>query len=235
VVNGSVALVDTLTCNTAAVPGGAGTAGLGTCNAANPATVNSGTVFIPTNPDTTTANAVFVDLLAAYNTLTTAGRPGGTLLAGAVVGTGAGACAGVLLGCQGNATLPPGLYRAASDTSIGIDGNLTLDAGGNSNAVFIFQMGSTLTTLVGSQIILTGGARASNVWWQVGSSATIGTNAIFNGNVLSFIDLTYNGGATACGRMLAGANPTVGSGAITLGGGSTVSVPGNASSPASCQ
>lgn len=228
VINGDVAMVDTLTCNAAVVPGGAGSAGLGVC-APNPPTLNGTAVISPA------ADPVFVDLNAAYIDLTTAIRPGGTLLGGATVGTGAGACAGVALGCQGNATLPPGLYRAASDTSIGIDGILTLDAAGNSNAVFIFQMGTTLTTLVNSQVVLAGGARASNVFWQVGSSATLGTTSVFNGNVLAFIDLTLNGGATSCGRTLSGANTTVASGATTLGGGSTVSVPGNPSGPPTCQ
>lgn len=226
VINGDVAMVDTLTCNGAAVPGGAGSAGLGLCGA-NPPTVN-GTVVIPP-----AADPVFVDLLAAFNDLTVANRPGGTPLGGSVIGNGAGACAGVALGCQGNATIPPGLYTAAP--SIGIDGTLTLDAGGNPSAVFIFQMpSSTLTTGVSSQVVLAGGARASNVFWQVGSSATLGTNSVFNGNVLAFIDLTLNDGATSCGRTLSGANPTVGSGATTLGSGSTVSVPGNPSGPPTC-
>ena len=153
---------------------------------------------------------------------------------GQFLGTGATACAGVGVGCTLNATLPPGIYVAASATSIGIDGTLTLDAGGNSDAVFIFQMGSTLITATSSQIVLIGGAKASNVWWQVGSSATLGVTSVFKGNVLSFVDLTINNGATSCGRLLTGANPTVGSGAISLGFGSTASMPGNVSAPAGC-
>lgn len=232
IINGNVALINTLTCNLAAVPGGTGSAGLGVCSP-NPPTLN-GTAYIPGNPDATTADAVFVDLKTAYDSITTAQLPGGISLAGAVIGTGATACAGVGVGCQGNATLPPGTYVAASATSIGIDGTLTLDAGGNPDAVFIFQMGSTLTTLTSSQIVLIGGAKASNVWWQVGSSATLGVTSVFKGNVLSFVDLTINNGATSCGRVLTGANPTVGSGAITLGSGSTASVPGNVNAPAGC-
>lgn len=232
IVNGNVAIINTLTCNTVAVPGGVGAVGLGACNP-NPPTIN-GTVYIPTNPDATTADAVFVDLLVAYNSITAAQLPLATPLNGAVIGSGAGACAGALPGCSGNATLPPGVYTA-SIASIGIDGTLTLDAGGNPDAVWVFQMpSSTLTTGVGSVINLIGGAKASNVWWQVGSSATIGVNSVFNGNVLAYIDLTINGGATSCGRLLSGANPTVGSGAIVLGGGSTASVPGNVNAPAGC-
>ena len=61
-------------------------------------------------------------------------------------------------------------------------GNVTLDAHGDANAVFIFQVGSTLTTIGSTQVILAGGAQAKNVFWEVASSATLGTNSIFQGN-----------------------------------------------------
>lgn len=81
-------------------------------------------------------------------------------------------------------------------------GNATLDAQGDANAVFIFQMGSTLTTASGTQVVLSGGARAANIYWQVGSSATLGTTSIFKGNILAQESITLETGATLEGRAL---------------------------------
>jgi hypothetical protein len=82
-------------------------------------------------------------------------------------------------------------------------GNFTLDAQGDANAVFIFQISSTLTTLGSTQIILAGNAQAKNVFWQVGSSATLGTNSVFQGNILALQSITMDTGATLTGRVLA--------------------------------
>src|ERR1051325_9111044 len=76
-------------------------------------------------------------------------------------------------GNLGELTLTPGLYKSTSSLEIS-SGDLTLDARGDTNAVFIFQMASTLTTTSGRKIILAGGARAANLYWQVGSSAALG-------------------------------------------------------------
>ena len=83
-------------------------------------------------------------------------------------------------GNLGGQTLAPGLYTSATSLEIS-SGDLTLDAQGDTNAVFIFQMGSTLTTTAGRQVILSGGAQAGNIYWQVGSSATLGTTSVFKG------------------------------------------------------
>jgi hypothetical protein len=80
---------------------------------------------------------------------------------------------------------------------------VTLDALGDANAVFIFQIGSTLTTLGGTQVILTGSAQAKNVFWQVGSSATLGTTSIFEGTIMALTSITLDNGATLTGRALA--------------------------------
>jgi hypothetical protein len=109
----------------------------------------------------------------------------------------------------GNSTLFPGVYKTS--ISLGITGNLTLDAQGDPNAVWIFQIGSTLTTAAGnSQVILSGGAQAQNVFWQVGSSATLGTNTIFEGTIMAQASITLTTGATLNGRALAR------TGAVTL-------------------
>ena len=98
-------------------------------------------------------------------------------------------------------TLAPGVYKNA--TSLGLTGTVTLNAEGNPDAVFIFQAGSTLITGSGSHVALTGGAQACNVFWQVGSSATLGTNSTFVGNILALQSISVTTGATIDGRALA--------------------------------
>jgi hypothetical protein len=97
-------------------------------------------------------------------------------------------------------TLTPGLYKSTS--SLAVSGTLTLNALGDGNAVFIIQMATTLTTGPGSRVVLIGGARASNVLWQVGSSATLGTNSAFKGTILADQSITLNTGARVDGRVL---------------------------------
>ncbi|MCC5875945.1 MAG: DUF3494 domain-containing protein [Candidatus Sumerlaeia bacterium] len=105
-------------------------------------------------------------------------------------------------GNLGGMTLFPGLYKSTSSLEI-TSGDLTLDAQGDPNAVFIFQMASTFTTTSGRQIILAGGAQPDNIFWQVGSSATFGSTSIIKGNVLALVSITLNTGATLDGRALA--------------------------------
>jgi len=116
----------------------------------------------------------------------------------------------------GGSTLTPGTY--ASSTSMGLTGTLTLNGGGNADAVFIFQAGSTLTTASGSNVVLENGAQACNIFWQVGSSATIGTTSHMVGTVMALSSATMNTGATLSGRVLAR------NGAVTLDGNS-ITVP----------
>jgi len=100
-------------------------------------------------------------------------------------------------------TLPPGIYKSVSTLSIQ-SGDLTLDAQGDVNAVWIFQVASIFTTVGGGtgNIILTGGAQAKNVTWQVGAGATIGSGTSFFGNILALNSITLNSGATVTGRLL---------------------------------
>ena len=107
-------------------------------------------------------------------------------------------------GDQGGKTLAPGIYKTTSTLSIA-NGNLTLDAQGDVNAVWIFQIASGFTTVggAGGSVILTGGAQAKNIYWQTGSSAVIGDYTSFQGNILALTSITMNSYATAVGRMLA--------------------------------
>jgi hypothetical protein len=132
------------------------------------------------------------DLTTAYNYA--AAVPGGAILPADI----------------GGETLPPGVYKTTSaQPSLGITGNLTLS--GNGNGVWIFQIVSTLTTAAGnSEVILSGGAVSEHVYWQVGSSATLGTNTIFAGTMMAQASVTVTTGATLNGRALAR------TGAVTL-------------------
>jgi Ice-binding-like len=108
----------------------------------------------------------------------------------------------------GGQTLTPGVYNSAS--SIGLTGALTLNGGGDPNAVFVFQAGSTLTTASASQVNLINGAQSCNVFWQVGSSATLGTGASLRGTILALTSITVTTGVKVDGRVLAR------NGAVTL-------------------
>jgi len=105
-------------------------------------------------------------------------------------------------GNLGGQTLAPGLYKSTSSLEV-TSGDLTLDAQGDPTSIFIFQMASTLTTTSGRQVILSGGARATNVYWQVGSSATLGTGSTFQGTIMADQAITLGTSATLNGRALA--------------------------------
>lgn len=130
------------------------------------------------------------DLTIAYNNA--AGRTCGTTIAADL----------------GGSTLVSGVYCSA--TSMGLTGTLTLDAQGNPNAVFVFQAGSTLTTASNATVNIINGGQQCNVFWQVGSSATLGTTTTFIGSILAFSSITLNTGANVSGRILAR------NGAVTL-------------------
>jgi hypothetical protein len=102
----------------------------------------------------------------------------------------------------GGTTVTPGVYASPAGT-FGITGTLTLDAQGNPNAVFIFQAASTLITASASNVVLVNGAQAANVFWVVGSSATLGTFSIIQGNIMALASITVTTGVTVDGRALA--------------------------------
>lgn len=107
-------------------------------------------------------------------------------------------------------TLGPGVYCFASSAAIDVVGTLTLDAKGDPNAFWIFQIGSTLTTPDGAAVTVIGGGSACNVFWQIGSSATIGKTNSFGGNLIAFESITVKTGSSIKGRALAR------NGAVTL-------------------
>ncbi len=102
----------------------------------------------------------------------------------------------------GGSTLTAGVYASPAGT-FGITGTLTLDAQGDPNVVFIFRAASTLITASASNVDLVNGAKASNVFWVVGSSATLGTYSILQGNILAMASITVTTGVTLNGRALA--------------------------------
>ncbi len=140
-----------------------------------------------------------LDLTAAYNDA--AGRTATDIV--------------TLSGNIGGLTLTSGLYKSTSSLAIS-SGDLTFDAKGNANAVFIIQIASTLTTTSGRKVILSGGALASNIFWQVGSSATFGTTSVLKGTIMAMQSITFNTGATLDGKALAR------TGTITMAGNTVV-------------
>src|SRR3989339_797482 len=110
-------------------------------------------------------------------------------------------------------TLAPGLYKWSTDVIIPTDVTLS----GSANDVWIFQIGQNLTISSAMKIVLSGGAQASNIFWQVAGQTTLGTNSVFNGNILDQTAIVLDTGATLNGRALAQT-------AVTLDA-NTVSVP----------
>jgi hypothetical protein len=164
-----------------------------------------GSAFVPGTPPATVNGTIYLndpvaaqgqaDLLAAYNNA--AGRTSVDIV--------------TLAGNVGGMTLAPGLYKSTSSLAIS-SGELTLDGQGQANAVWIFQIASTLTTTSGRKVILSGGAQAANIYWIVGSSATMGTGSDFSGNILAWVSITNNTGAAVDGKLLAH------TGAVTFNG-----------------
>lgn len=127
-----------------------------------------------------------LDLTAAYNDA--AGRVSTDIV--------------TLSGNIGGLTLTPGLYKTTSSLAIS-SGDVTFDAEGKADAVFIIQIASSFTTTSGRKVFLKGGASASNIYWQVGSSVTLGTTSVMKGTILAMQAITFNTGASLEGRALA--------------------------------
>jgi hypothetical protein len=135
------------------------------------------------------------DVTPAYNSL--AAMPCGTALTGFDLG---------------GMTLAPGVYCFTSSAQL--TGNVTL--AGPANGLWVFQVGTALTTSTSSQVILSGGAQAKNVFWQVGTSATLGQTTKFRGNIVAAVSITMVQGSTLVGRALSKAGITMDGNTITL-------------------
>jgi Ice-binding-like len=185
-----------------------------------------GQVLPPGTTDTTNAVAQQAqsDLTAAY--LAAAGRP--------INATEPADLSGL--------TLVGGVYAGPSKSALSLNGTLILDGAGDPNSVFIFQTNSTLITGSSSTVTLINGAQECNVFWQVGSSATLGTGSVFAGNILALTSISVTTGVTVHGRALARngavtldtdtftrptcAGVTGGPGGTVPGGGPGVTIPG---------
>ncbi len=164
--------------------------------------VSPGTAITGFPPGTVSGGSIHAAdavALQAKNDLTTAflaaaNQPCGTVLTGQDLG---------------GLTLTPGVYCFA--TSAQLTGALTLNSLGDPTSVFLFQVGSTLTTASSSSVLFTNGGKGERVFWQVGSSATLGTDSSFAGNILALSSITLTTGVNIpCGRALAQ------TGAVTL-------------------
>jgi hypothetical protein len=146
-----------------------------------PAVVNGAT-----HDDDAVAGQAQGDLTTAYNVAASQPVPAGNNLTGQDLG---------------GLTLTAGSYGFSSSAQL--TGQLTLNAAGDPNAQFVFEIGSTLTTASASSIRLINGASPCNIYWQIGSSATLGTTTAFEGNLMANISITVNNGSTVQGRVLA--------------------------------
>ena len=152
-----------------------------------PALVENGAIYTGV---TSIAGAAKNSALDAYNNLKGQACPFGNDLTGLVLGETAGAI-----------TLNPGVYHFSSSAQL--NSTLLLNDGGDTNAIFIFQIGTTLTTASSSRVIMSSGGRGGNVYWQIGSSATIGTYTQFKGNIIANTSITFTTGAGTTGRIFA--------------------------------
>jgi hypothetical protein len=185
-----------------------------------PATVNGAS-----HANDAVARQAQADLVTAYDSA--AGQP--VLAANDLTGTN-----------LGNRTLAPAAYRYTSSAQL--TGVLTLDAQGDANAQFVFQIASALTTAPASAVRLVNGASPCNVFWQVGSSATLDTTTAFQGNLMALTSISLNDGASVKGRVLARngqvshINNVLDGSMCGTGGSSTApgspGAPGNTSTPA---
>jgi hypothetical protein len=178
--NGDVGLAPTATCMSDGV----------VCNPAGGAPRINGTLYA--NDPAGKAATAKADLVAAYNDAQ--GRPKDVTVVGNLAGQ----------------ILAPGVYWSGSTMDIAVNGTLTLDAQGDSNGIWIFQLGSALTANTGSKVVLINGAKAANVFWAIGSSSTLGSNVDFKGTVLAVESNSVGTGSTVEGRLVCT------TGAITL-------------------
>ena len=136
-----------------------------------------------------------------------------------------------MAGDLGGRTLLPGIYHFP--VAAALHGTLTLDGQGKTNPLFIFQIGSTLTTGTGARVVLTGGASGCAVFWAVGSSATIGTDTSLQGNLMATVSITMNTGATiGVGGGRNGGRAFAWNGAITLDTNTVIPPSGSCAAPA---
>ena len=203
-----LAPIDLGSASTFAVLAGSTVTNTGLSNINGDLGVWPGTAYVPGTPSTTVngtihagdvaANQAQASLAIAYNDA--AGRSTAPI---------------TVAGDLGGQTLAPGLYKSTS--TLAVTGDLTLDANGDPNAVFIFQIGSALNVATGGRVVLIGGAKAANVFWQVGSSATLGTYSAFKGTIMAYASITIATGATLDGRALAqNAAVTLDTNAVTM-------------------
>ena len=169
---------------------------------------------------TNTGSGVYYGNVGVYPGTSVTGFPPGEVRRGAIYRGGAvptqaqldATSANTALGLQncntdltshdlGGMTLQPGVY--CFDTSAQLTGDLVLDALGNPNAVWIFKTGSTLTTGTGATVRVINGGQALNVFWKIGSSATLGTATRFIGTIIAAQSITLVTGASLLGRALA--------------------------------
>ena len=191
--------------------------GLGTCGNCTPLTV-TGAI----ENGTAAAIAAKAAFEAAYAEASTRSANACTLADASELANAQGACVGLTPGTPGP-IYGPGLYRTADP--IEFSGTITLDAGNNADAVFIFQSDAAITTKPNSTVVLANGALAKNVWWIAGSAATLGLSSTFKGTVIATAGVTVGVGSTIGAPTQVAGRVFSRTAAATVGAFSTVTVP----------
>lgn len=202
--------VGILSAGQAVLAAGTSTVGLGT---AAPFAILAGTPAITNTGSSTITGNVGIDPAAAVTGFPPGKINGTTHAADAVAvkaksdltaayGDAAGRVSTATHGTLGGLTLVAGVYNAGG-TTLGLTGTLTLDAKNNKNAVWIFQATSDLVTASSSTVRVINGGQACNVFWQVTSSATLGSGSTFVGTIMALTSITMASGVTVNGRALA--------------------------------
>ena len=153
------------------------------------------------SPGSAVVGAPIVTCGGVYHVTDTAAASAKVDLSAAYTDAGGRINPALVAGDLGGQTLYPGLYKSTSSLMIS-SGDLTLDAQGNPNGVFIFQVASILSTGSNRKVILAGGAKATNVFWQVGSSCVIASNSKFVGTIMAHTQINLNIGASLVGRAM---------------------------------
>jgi hypothetical protein len=203
-----LAPVDLGSAKTFAVLAGSTVTNTGLSNINGDLGIYPGTAYVPGTPSATVNGTIHAGDVAAH-------QAQASLTVAYSDAAGRSTAPITVAGDLGGQTLAPGLYKSAS--TLAITGDLTLDANGDPNAVYIFQMGSALNVATGGRVVLIGGTQAANVFWQVASSATLGTYSAFKGTIMAYASITIGTGATLDGRALAqNAAVTLDTNAVTM-------------------
>jgi hypothetical protein len=207
------------------VNGNVGLNPFGACNNCNVSPVVPVTIAGEVHNGDQTAIDAQSDFFAAFVDASTRATNACTLADPTNLTAPQGACVGYVVAPGSGGVYLPGLYRSAVSIGLGVSGTITLDAGGDADAVFIFQTDDAITTGVNSTIILQGQAQAKNIWWMAGSAVTISLNSTFRGTAVGDAGASVGIGSTAVRPTIVEGRVFSRTAAATVGEFTTITLP----------